>query len=158
MQGLTAAERRGAVVVIAIFALGAAHDLWRAEHPRGAAGPIGREARSLPPGSAGTWADSTALRPAAGSGGTSPGLDLNRATAEELDALPGIGPVLAGRILAHRARYGPFRAVDELRAVRGIGPRLLERLRPRLTVGPPGRAPGPARLPGPAPGRVSRPG
>ena len=62
-------------------------------------------------------------------------IDLNRASLAELDALPGIGPVLAARIVEHRLRHGPFRAVEELRAVRGIGPRLLARLAPRLTVG-----------------------
>ncbi|MCE9626800.1 MAG: helix-hairpin-helix domain-containing protein [Candidatus Eisenbacteria bacterium] len=59
-------------------------------------------------------------------------MDLNRADARALDALPGIGPVLAQRIVEHRQRHGPFRRIDELLAVPGIGPRLLERLRPRL--------------------------
>ncbi|MEY4070688.1 MAG: hypothetical protein RL721_1302, partial [Candidatus Eisenbacteria bacterium] len=57
------------------------------------------------------------------------------ASAAELDALPGIGPVLAARIVAHRDRHGPFRSPDELLAVPGIGPRLLERIRPRLRAG-----------------------
>jgi competence protein ComEA len=62
-------------------------------------------------------------------------IDLNRAGASELDALPGIGPVLARRIVEHRRQHGPFRSLEELRAVRGLGPRLLERLRPRVKVG-----------------------
>ena len=45
------------------------------------------------------------------------------------------GPVLAGRILEHRARIGRFESVEELREVRGVGPRLLERLRPRVRAG-----------------------
>jgi competence protein ComEA len=61
-------------------------------------------------------------------------IDLNRAGAGDLDGLPGIGPVLAGRIVLQRRRYGPFRQVDELLAVRGVGPRLLERIRPWATV------------------------
>ena len=60
---------------------------------------------------------------------------MNRAGASELDALPGIGPVLARRIVEYRRQHGPFRSVEELRAVRGLGPRLLERLRPRVSVG-----------------------
>lgn len=62
-------------------------------------------------------------------------IDVNRAGASELDALPGIGPVLARRIVEYRRQHGPFRSVEELRAVRGLGPRLLERLRPRVSVG-----------------------
>jgi len=65
-----------------------------------------------------------------------PTLDLTTATAAELDALPGIGPVLAGRILAERRRMGGFRRVEDLLAVPGIGPRLFERLAPRVRVGP----------------------
>jgi competence protein ComEA len=53
-------------------------------------------------------------------------LALNHATTAELEALPGIGPALAARIVAGR----PYRSVDDLDAVRGIGPRTLERLRP----------------------------
>ena len=48
-------------------------------------------------------------------------LDLNRATAEDLEELPGVGPVLAGRIVAHRDEHGPFTEAVELRAVSGIG-------------------------------------
>ena len=49
-------------------------------------------------------------------------IDLDRATAEELVALPGIGPVLAARIVENRKRFGPFRSVAALERVRGIGP------------------------------------
>lgn len=61
-------------------------------------------------------------------------LDLNRATAAELEELPGIGPALAARIVAHRSRRGPFRSVEDLLEVRGVGPRTLEALRPYVTV------------------------
>lgn len=61
-------------------------------------------------------------------------IDLNHATPEDLEALPGIGPVLAGRIVAHRQKHGPFRHVDDLQQVPGIGPKNLEQIRPYLTV------------------------
>lgn len=61
-------------------------------------------------------------------------VDVNRADAGELESLPGIGPALAGRIVAERARLGGFRSVDDLLGVRGIGPATLERLRERVVV------------------------
>ncbi|MCV2393950.1 ComEA family DNA-binding protein [Actinotalea sp. M2MS4P-6] len=61
-------------------------------------------------------------------------LDLNSATAEELDALPGIGPVLAARIVAWRDEHGRFSTVDELAEVSGIGPSLLSGLRELVRV------------------------
>lgn len=56
-------------------------------------------------------------------------VDLNRATAAELDALPGIGPATAAAIVAHRQANGPFASVDALADVRGIGPAKLDALR-----------------------------
>lgn len=66
-----------------------------------------------------------------------PGLiNVNTATIEELDQLPGIGPVLAGRIVEDREANGPFRSVDDLLRVPGIGEVLLAKLRDLVTVGP----------------------
>ena len=61
-------------------------------------------------------------------------LDLNTATQEELDALPGIGPVKAEAILQYREESGPFRTVEEIMEVKGIGEKTLEQLRPYVTV------------------------
>ncbi|MCG8466932.1 MAG: helix-hairpin-helix domain-containing protein [Gemmatimonadetes bacterium] len=55
-------------------------------------------------------------------------VDINAAPRSELEQLPGIGPVLADRVIEHRGRVGPFRTPSELLAVRGIGPSVLERL------------------------------
>lgn len=67
-------------------------------------------------------------------------LRINDATAEQLEALPGIGPSLAQRILAAR-RERPFSSVEDLRRVSGIGPKTLERLRPQIDVAPPRSSP-----------------
>ena len=61
-------------------------------------------------------------------------VDLNRATAAEFDRLPGVGPVLARRMVDYRKSVGRFHAVEDLRAVKGIGKKKLERLKPFLTV------------------------
>jgi competence ComEA-like helix-hairpin-helix protein len=62
-------------------------------------------------------------------------VNLNTATSEELQQVPGIGPVTADKILQMRKSYGAFKSVDDLRAVRGIGPKRLEKMRKYLTVG-----------------------
>lgn len=59
---------------------------------------------------------------------------LNQAGATELDALPGIGPALAARIVEWRAAHGPFRSLEQLDSVHGIGPSLRRRLAPRLRL------------------------
>jgi competence protein ComEA len=60
-------------------------------------------------------------------------VSLASATLEQLDALPGIGPVTAQKIFDHRDRHGPFRSVDDLDAVAGIGPARVEQLRELVT-------------------------
>ncbi len=61
-------------------------------------------------------------------------LDVNQATASELEALPGVGPALAAAIVEHRQRSGPFASVDDLLAVPGIGPAKLAGFRDLVTV------------------------
>ncbi|MFI5528591.1 helix-hairpin-helix domain-containing protein [Kitasatospora sp. NPDC051853] len=61
-------------------------------------------------------------------------LSINQATREQLDALPGVGPTLAQRILQHRQEHGPFRSLDQLREVSGIGERKFADLRALLTL------------------------
>lgn len=63
-------------------------------------------------------------------------VDLNTATAGQLEELPGIGPVTAGAIVEHRERVGPFRSVEALQDVSGIGPAKLGRIRDLVTAAP----------------------
>ncbi|MYI19356.1 MAG: helix-hairpin-helix domain-containing protein [Acidimicrobiia bacterium] len=63
-------------------------------------------------------------------------VDLNEAGAAELESLPGIGPVTAAAIISHRQREGPFRSVESLQGVVGIGPVKLSRIEDLVTVTP----------------------
>ncbi|MGO2151402.1 MAG: helix-hairpin-helix domain-containing protein [Microbacterium gubbeenense] len=80
-------------------------------------------------------AEGEAPAPSAPGGGSAPGLvSINTADAAALEDLPGIGPALAGRIIDWRDTEGPFGTVDDLLAVSGIGPKVLESLRDLVTV------------------------
>lgn len=64
-------------------------------------------------------------------------IDLNTAGTDELSLLPGVGPSLAARIVEDRMSRGPFRAIDDLDRVRGVGPALLRGVRPFARAGVP---------------------
>jgi competence ComEA-like helix-hairpin-helix protein len=61
-------------------------------------------------------------------------ININSASSEELQQVPGIGPVTADKILQMRKSYGAFKSVDDLLAIRGIGKKRLEKMRKYLTV------------------------
>ena len=61
-------------------------------------------------------------------------VNLNTASRDELVAVPGIGPAKAQAIVEHRKSHGPFKSVDDLKQIKGFRDRLVERLRPELTV------------------------
>lgn len=61
-------------------------------------------------------------------------VNINSADVTALDTLPGIGPAKAQALVEYRQAHGPFKSVDALAGVHGIGPKLLERLRPALTL------------------------
>lgn len=92
--------------------------LWQQHRP-----PVRIEAGATPP--SGQW---NALLTQAKQ------IDLNTATAQELERLPEIGPALAQRIVAHRAAQGPFRRAEDLLQVPGIGPKTYEALGDSITV------------------------
>lgn len=100
----------------------------------------GEEPREPPAGAQGTLPEATddsgitgGGGPDGAAGGTQP-VDLNSAGPGELETLPGIGPALAGRIVAHREQVGAFASVEELQDVSGIGPVLMDQLRDLVTV------------------------
>jgi len=64
-------------------------------------------------------------------------VNLNTATVLELQQVPGIGPSTADKILKMRKSYGQFKSVDDLRAIKGIGPKRMEKMRKYVTVGKP---------------------
>ncbi|MCF4150825.1 ComEA family DNA-binding protein [Dethiosulfovibrio sp. F2B] len=89
-------------------------------------------------GRSGSSSSVTALSYAGTSSGSasarSGAVNLNSASLEELQTLPGIGPKTAAAILSYREKIGPFRSVDELTKVKGIGPKKLETVRALVTV------------------------
>lgn len=149
---LTSAERRVALALVAWLAAGAALDAALAHRPRALApwlGPariadVARAGGAIVAIAESSGADSgprPSLRPSrpqhrrrALAYDERGRLDLNRADSTELELLPGVGPALASRILAARARVGRFTAVGDLLQVRGIGPRILAKLLPSVTV------------------------
>lgn len=87
---------------------------------------------SVSPGSTVSPPTSSAPRPA--KGGPAQPVNLNTATVQQLDALPGVGPVMAAAIVAWRDANGKFTSIDQLAEVDGIGPGRLEKLRPLVRV------------------------
>lgn len=84
--------------------------------------PAAYGATQGPTGAVGT-ADGSAAR-----------ISVNRASAQELEQVNGIGPAIARRIVEYRAQHGPFERLEDLEAVPGIGPRTLEKIKPYLTL------------------------
>jgi len=87
---------------------------------------------SVSSGTAAAGPSSTGPRP--GTSGPAGVVNLNTATVQQLDALPGVGPVTAKAIVSWREAHGKFTSVDQLGDVDGIGPGRLEKLRPLVRV------------------------
>jgi competence protein ComEA len=146
---LTVAELPGAAAVLVVDVAGAVRRPGLYRLPRGSriadaisrAGGMSRHAARAAVNLAAPLADGEqVLVPSAAAGAvgvatasgtpspTAP-VDLNTATVEQLDALPGIGPVTAQKIVDYRTQNGPFMSVDDLDAIPGIGPTRIENLR-----------------------------
>lgn len=87
-----------------------------------------------PPQAAPSSSMSPSGAPGAGGGIDGALVDLNQASEAQLEALPGVGPATAAAIVAFRDTNGPFRSVDDLASVKGIGPAKLAQIRPHATV------------------------
>jgi len=101
---------------------------------RGAAAGGVAGAAATPGGAAGAGAVATPGGAAGTGAAAGPPIDLNAATAEQLDTLDGVGPATAQKIIAYRTEHSGFRSVDELAEVPGIGPKKLAAIRPRVRV------------------------
>ena len=126
------------LVVVVVAGAGLGIDRWRRSHPELAERLAALDRAPVPAPSARPGPDTRAARPRVQperSHDVAP-LDLNLASQDDLERLPGIGRGLAARIVDSRARRGTFESVDDLRRVRGIGAATLTRLRPLLAIGP----------------------
>jgi competence protein ComEA len=97
------------------------------------AAPLADGVQVLVPARAGTGAVAPVDSGSAGGASAGGPVSLSSATVEELDELPGIGPITAEKIVDYRSEHGPFGSVDDLDAVSGIGPARLEQLRELVT-------------------------
>jgi competence protein ComEA len=102
--------------------------------PKRAAVAPGGAAATATAGAAGAAGTAALGGGGAGAAAAGPPINLNSATAEQLDTLDGVGPATAQKILEYRAQHGGFRSVDDLSEVSGIGPKRLEALRGRVVV------------------------
>lgn len=95
---------------------------------------IGEAVPAAASGEAGAGATGAAASPAAGSAASSGPVNINSASADELDALPGVGPATAAAIIEDRTQNGPFTAPEDLMRVSGIGEKKLARLEGLICV------------------------
>lgn len=130
MMNFTPQESRILIFLVATLLLGSAVSLYRHHRPH-----IAPElAVSSPEVSEAEAPDSTAKAEK----GPGEKLNINSATSQQLQSLPGIGPQLAERIVAHRQACGPFSSAHDITEVRGIGEKSFQRFRDLITAEKPG--------------------
>jgi competence ComEA-like helix-hairpin-helix protein len=130
--GFTPGERSALLLICAALLVGLGYQVYQRHH-----------APALPPLTAADSLSLAALRKIEGADTilisqdtivhTTDNYDLNTATCEQLEKLPGIGPTLARRIVTRRDSLGGFKRADDLLGVPGIGPKRLEKIRPLVT-------------------------
>jgi competence ComEA-like helix-hairpin-helix protein len=129
--------RAGLVFVIAALLIGQGFREWRRCHEKNFRDLVAsleqRDAYAREPSGAGDAAPDSARTPREPREMPVGRMDHNRATAADLTRLPGIGPALAGRIIADRTEHGAFRSPEALLRVPGIGPKILGRISPFLS-------------------------
>ncbi|MCI0693186.1 helix-hairpin-helix domain-containing protein [candidate division KSB1 bacterium] len=140
MRGFTRQEQRAILLLLSAFGIGSLMWLYRQSRPLPPVNPaevaaFEEYARALERDTSGVVAPTEALdskaRPVAS---TLSQLDLNMAVEADLVRLPGIGPVMAKRIVEYRQAHGPFKRLDDLRQVKGIGAKTYAKLAPLLVV------------------------
>lgn len=137
MRGFTQPEQRAILFLLSTFGLGAIVWWYRQSQPLPAVDPA--EMAAFEKFAAGLQRDSVSAPTEANEQipiayPLSRQVDLNAATVNDLIRLPGIGPVLAKRIVEYREANGPFKRLQDLRKVKGIGAKTYEKLAPLLTV------------------------
>jgi len=135
MRGFTQQEQRAILFLLATFGVGAGIWIYRQSQPLPAVNPaemaVWDEFARMPQ-SVSAPADSSAQTHIAGAAPQR--VDLNAATYNDLVRLPGIGPVMAKRIIAYRETNGPFKRLGDLHKVKGIGAKTYEKLAPLMMV------------------------
>jgi competence protein ComEA len=137
MRGFSGAEQRAILFLLSTFGLGAVVWWYRQNQPLPAVNPAEiamweQFVYTVRSDSASTPAHANEKIKIAGL--PAPRVDLNAATYNDLVRLPGIGPVMAKRIVEYREAKGPFKRLQELRNVKGIGVKTFEKLAPLLEV------------------------
>ena len=140
----TQSERQALLFIASVALLGAG---WRTVRASGTPAPTAQEREALARQieavdsargkrhrkAGGASSRGAGAAPAVLAGAAPAVIDVDRATAAELEALPRIGPALAARIVAHRDSVGAFGSIEALERVRGIGPAMAKALAPRVT-------------------------
>ncbi|MDZ7359581.1 MAG: helix-hairpin-helix domain-containing protein [candidate division KSB1 bacterium] len=137
MRGFTQPEQRAILVLLSTFGLGTLLWWYRQSQPLPVVEPatvaaFEEFARGLPGDS--IRAPASFSERGAGGSALSARLDLNAATINDLVRFPGIGPVMAKRIVEYRETNGPFKKLQDLRKVKGIGVKTYEKLAPLVMI------------------------